>query len=120
MPEDEITPPKSAELQQVEAAMQNPDVAHAAGLMLAAWRLYYLARAQMVTVSKGKLHQGNFHNVSVALSKAACEGFKVGVLKNQMKNMVMPFLKKMSMKEVKSENSNDATDPAGDEQVAQQ
>lgn len=120
MPEEDIPVPKPPGLVQVEEAMQNPDVAHAAGLMLAAWRLYFLARAQMIRVSKGKLNQGNFNVVSQALSNAACQGFKIGVLKNQVKTVVMPFLKKMAMQEVRSEGPNEPANPTGDEQAAQQ
>jgi len=120
MPEEDIPVPKPPGLIQVEEAMQNPDVSHAAGLMLAAWRLFFLARAQMIQVSKGKLNQGNFNIVSQALSNAACQGFKIGVLKNQVKTVVMPFLRKMAMKEVKMEGGHGPANPAGDEQTAQQ
>jgi len=94
-------------LNELEQTMNKPEVAKAAGLVLAAWRLYWLARAEMIANSDGKITDANFQVVSQSLSKAACEGFKIGRFKTQVKNEVMPFLKRLSVKEFQMGMRND-------------
>lgn len=111
MPEAAEPQPTKEELMAITEAMQTQEVSHGAGLLLTAWRLYWLARAQMISVSKGKLTDNNFGIVSQALAKEAMTGFKVGKLKNQIKNSVLPFLKKLSAKEARlSEAKNGKPD----------
>ena len=93
--------PTKEELEEIEKTMQSPEVAHSSGMLLAAWRLYWLARAQLIADSKGKFHDGNFHIVSQALSRSAMSGFKVGKFKNQVKQIVLPWLKSLSVKEAR-------------------
>ena len=102
--------------------MQRPETAKAVGLVLAAWKLYWLARSNLIEVSKAKINDHNFPMVSQALSKAACEGFKVGKFKNQVKGDVLPFLKKLSARELRGGLFNDGpygpSGHAGDEEPA--
>jgi hypothetical protein len=93
--------PTKEELEEVERVMQSPEVAHASGMLLAAWRLYWMARGQLIADSKGKFNDGNFHIVSQALSRSAMSGFRVGKFKNQVKQIVLPWLKSLSVKEAR-------------------
>ena len=90
----------NTELEALGKLMTEHKVAEAAGLVLAAWRLYWLARTNMIAVSEGRITEQNFAVISEALAKSACSGFKIGRFKTQMKRSVMPFLRMLSMREV--------------------
>lgn len=92
---------ENTELQALGKLMEEHKIAEAAGLVLAAWRLYWLARANMITVSEGRINEQNFATISQALSKSACTGFKIGRFKTQVKRSVIPFLQNLAKKEIR-------------------
>lgn len=99
--------PSSDDLAAIEKAMQRPEMQHAAELLLAAWRLYWLGRVNMISASNGAITDDNFQVVSNNLAHVATVKFKIGKLKNQLKRIVLPFLRKLSMREARlSEDTN--------------
>jgi hypothetical protein len=111
MPEDQETPTPMNELQNIEELMKNPDIASASGLILASWRLFWLARANLISVSKGRITDKNFPIVSQALQQSACSGFRIGKFKNDVKNTVLPFLKRLAAREARFGRPNDRPKP---------
>jgi hypothetical protein len=110
--------PSSEELEKIEKLLKDPGISKGTSLVLAAWKLYWLAREYTIAISKGKLDDKNFGVMSQALSKAACSGFKIGKFKNQVKNEVLPFLKRLAAQEAKTEDKDGhvpGQQPGGDE-----
>lgn len=111
--------PTPEELKEVEELMKKPEITYAVSMLLAGWKLYWLARADLFARAKGKLDNKKFAILSEALSKAACAGFKIGRFKNNVKNEVLPYLKKLAAAEATTENRNgtgqDPRDAGGDE-----
>jgi hypothetical protein len=103
-PEEEAERKRQEDLRLVDEATAIPAVSHAMGLLLASWQLYYLAREQMMNVSGGLITEDRFPIISQALARSACDGFKVGKLKNRMKRVVMPFLQLVASSEIGGKN----------------
>ncbi len=87
----ELSPEERDQLKNLEAFMGTEEMKRYGRLVMAAWRLYWLARQEMIQASNGSLFEPTFVLLSKAMSKSACTGFKVSDLKHQIKHEVTPF-----------------------------
>ena len=83
------------EQDNVERMLEGP-LRNSVNLLLMIWRSYYLVRMDLLSKSDGAIDAEVFQDMSAALATVAAEPFDVTTLRKDIKNTLIPFLKRMA------------------------
>jgi len=92
----QLSPEEEKQLEELEKIMKKPEIQNICGILLLIWRLYAVARADLVHRGNGSIGDFEVQNIMQALNASAMSHIDLKSLKKEVKRTLLPYVSKLS------------------------